>query len=361
MASLREMNLMLAKIIAIIGITLSLSAYANENTEPVTTSEIVPYVVGGVDSKRLELPWQVYITIEKDSGTFACGGTLITDTWVVTAAHCVNEKDDKSGFVPVNSDQVTVYSGDIDLNGNMSTNTVTNIIASEDYDLTNNTGDIALLKLSLPVALPAQPIKLMDNALQTDADLEFEAAVWDNLIVSGWGRTSTDGIQSTNILQKTAVSGVGDYSCALTWGWPRRDESFICANAHDRGSCNGDSGGPLIWQDKSAQSDNDRGYRLAGVVSFGHIEQCAYNLYPDIYTEVSTHTDWIIAKIAEIDMPGIYQEPNSTFTQDIFFIEEGPQPSGTGESPQPAKKSGGGIGYSMLLLLSGLLLYRHRN
>lgn len=348
--------MILAKVITISGIlSLSLSAYAND--------AITPYIVGGVDSKALELPWQVYLEIDKDGFTFACGGTLITDTWVVTAAHCLNNSDSRLGFVPINTSQVTVYSGDIDRtnSGNMSTNTVTNLIVHPDYEQANNTGDIALLKLSAPVALPALPIKLMNNVLQGDADIEFDNAVSDNLIVSGWGRTSADRIQSTNILQKTIVNGVGDHSCALVWGWSQLDANFICANAFERGSCNGDSGGPLIWQDKSALSDNDRGYRLAGVVSFGHVDKCANYLYPDVYTEVSNYNDWIITAIAQIDNPDIYQEPNSTFTQDIFFIEEGSQSSGTTESSQPAKSSGGGIGYSFLVLITGLLLYRRKN
>lgn len=347
--------MILTKVITISGIlSLSLSAYAND--------AINLYIVGGVDSKVLELPWQVYLEMNKDGATFACGGTLITDTWVVTAAHCLNESDSQLVFVPINTNRVTVYSGDIDRtsSGNRATNTVTNLFVHPDYEQANNTGDIALLKLSSSVALPAQPIKLMSKALQVDADIEFDNEIWNNLVVSGWGRTSENREQSTNILQKTLVNGVGDYSCALAWGWSQLDASFICANAFERGSCNGDSGGPLIWQDKSAKSDDDRGYRLAGVVSFGHIDKCANYLYPDVYTEVSNYSEWITATINLTDGERTYQAPESSFTQDIFFIEEYPQPSGTGVSPQP-EKSGGGIGYSFLVLLTGLLLYRRKH
>lgn len=342
--------MILAKIITITGITLSLGAYANGDIKTVTAvPEIQPYVVGGVDSKELELPWQVYLEIKKNGDTFACGGTLITDTWVVTAAHCLNGDD--LVFVPVNTNQVTVYSGDIDrsFRGSMSNNVVTTLIVHPKYDQSANTADIALLELSSPVLSPAQPIKLMDNTLQVDADIEFDAAIHDNLILSGWGRTSTDSKQSTNILQKAAVSGVSDSYCTLAWGRTISAASFICANAYDRGSCSGDSGGPLIWQDKSSQGDNDLGYRLAGVVSFGNSKQCALNSLPDVYTQVSTYNGWIIDEINE---EGGYTEPNSSFTQDIFSIEE---------NPLPVVQKRGGIGYSFLLLLTGLLLYRRNN
>jgi len=317
-------------------LSLSLSAYAND--------AITPYIVGGVDSKALELPWQVYLEIDKNSSLFACGGTLITNTWVVTAAHCIS-----------GSDQVIVYSGAIDRtsSGNRSTNTVSNIIVHPDYAQGNNIGDIALLKLSAPVALPALPIKLMSEELQNDVDLEFDNAATDNLIVSGWGLTSANRLESTNILQKTVVSGVDDASCALNWhNWNdsiNHDDHYICASGFERGSCNGDSGGPLIWQDQIAKSDDDRGYRLAGVVSFGHADQCASYAYPDVYTEVANYNNWLTAQINLIDDPEVYQEPQSSFTHDIFFIEE---------YPQPSKSSGGGIGYSFLVSLMGLLLYR---
>jgi len=320
-------------------LSLSLSAYADD--------AITPYIVGGVDSKSLELPWQVYLEIDKNGLLFACGGSLITDTWVVTAAHCIN-----------GSDQVTVYSGAIDRtsSGNRSTNTVSNSIIHPDYAQGNNTGDIALLKLSAPVALPALPIKLMNTVLQDDADLEFDNAASDNLVVSGWGRTSANRIERTDILQKTVVSGVDDASCALNWNnWNdsiNRNDYYICANGFERGSCNGDSGGPLVWQDKSAISDADRGYRLAGVVSFGHADKCANYLYPDVYTEVANYSNWITAQINVIDNPEVYQEPQSSFSHDIFLTEE---------YPQPSKSSGGGIGYSFLVSLMGLLLYRRNN
>ena len=342
--------MILAKIIATVGLVVSLGAYANSDIET-TTPEIKPYVVGGVDGKALELPWQIYLEIEKGGTTYACGGTLVTDRWVVTAAHCINKFVKSPLFSPVNADQLTVYSGGIDRssNGEMSSNSVIQVIAYPQYEQSFNTGDIALLQLSGPVELPAQAIRLMDNVLQVDADLEFGHAVRDNLVLSGWGRTSTDGTKSTNILQKVMLDGVADDTCALAWGWSGFATSFICANAHNKGSCSGDSGGPLIWQDKNAISDNDRGYRLAGVVSFGNSKQCALNSLPDVYTEISSFHDWIIDEINKIC---VYTEPASSFTQDIFTAEM---------APLPQSKKGGGIGYSYLLILTGFLLYRRRN
>jgi len=343
--------LILAKIIVMVGLSVSLGVYANETDIKTTTPEIKPFVVGGGDGKASELPWQVYLEIEKGGTTYACGGTLVTDRWVVTAAHCINRFESSSVFSPVHADQLTVYSGGIDrsLKDDMSNNSVIQVVANPLYDHSTHTGDIALLQLSKPVELPAQAIRLMDDALQVDADLEFDHGVRNNVVLSGWGRTSTDGIKSTNILQKIVLDGTDDDSCALAWGWSGFETSFICANAYNKGSCSGDSGGPLIWQDKNAISDNDRGYRLAGVVSFGNAQQCALNSLPDVYTQVSSVYDWIVD---EINKTCVYTEPESSFTQDIFMVEA---------APLLQSKQGGGIGYSFLFILTSLLLYRRRN
>ncbi|KXO08010.1 Trypsin [Moritella sp. JT01] len=333
------------------GLSVSLGAYANETDIKTPPPEIKPFVVGGVDEKVLELPWQIYLEIEKGGTTYACGGTLVADRWVVTAAHCINRFVSNSVFSPVHADQLTVYSGGIDRSSKdeMSSNRVIQVIANPLYDQSSNTGDIALLHLSSPVELPAQAIRLMNDALQVDVDLEFGNGVRNNLVLSGWGRTSTDGTKSTNILQKIVLDGIADDTCALAWGWSGFETSFICANAYNKGSCSGDSGGPLIWQDKNAISDNDRGYRLAGVVSFGNAQQCALNSLPDVYTQVSSVHDWIVDEINKIC---VYTEPASSFTQDIFTIEV---------AALPQSKKGGGVGYSFLLILTGLLLYRRRN
>lgn len=341
----------IAKTIIMTGLSLSFVASANEETDMSGVQpEIQPYVVGGVDSKSLELPWQAYLEINKNGGTYACGGTLVANRWVITAAHCLNAQDNQFAFSSISANQVTVYSGGIDRSnsGNMSRNTVISVISHPSYSPVSNINDIALLELAAPVSSPAQPIKLMDDTAQEDSDIEFDTGLQNNLVLSGWGRTSADGKQSTDILQKTVLNGIDDTTCALAWRWSGLGAKFVCANAFDRGSCSGDSGGPLVWQDKMKISDNDLGYRLAGVVSFGNTQQCALNALPDVYTQVSSFDDWIIE---EINKTGSYVIPSPIFTEDIFLIDE---------HALPSAKDGGSIGYSFLMLLGGLLLHRRR-
>jgi len=312
--------------------------------------DIETYVVGGVDTNILETPWQVYIQIIKNGIPYACGGTLVSRTWVVTAAHCLNSSDNDTDFIAVDNDSVTVFSGSADRSssGNMKKNPVVKLVAHHLYNQSDdNSNDIALLQLSSIVLPPAQPIKLMDETLQVDADDEFDNGFINNLFLSGWGRTSTDGNESTDILQKTTLTGTSDANCAYEWyeivDMFDHEDDFICANAVSKGSCNGDSGGPLIWQDKKSSSDADMGYRLAGVVSFGNSAQCAYDLYSDVYTQVSSNNDWIKAEI------GNYQVPDPTFTADIFEVNF-----------IPTEKKGGAFDSIYLLLLSLLLFVRRK-
>ncbi|MFT5676095.1 MAG: secreted trypsin-like serine protease, partial [Paraglaciecola sp.] len=170
-----------------------------------------------------------------------------------------------------------------------------------------------------------------------------------NLFLSGWGRTSIDGNASTPVLQKTTLDGVADSTCAQAWGWTNTSvtaSNFICANATDKGSCSGDSGGPLVWQDKNAVGNADRGYRLAGIVSFGNAKQCAYNPLPDVYTQVSNYTNWIKDNIVT------YQEPTPSFSVDIFDIEDNNVIS------QPKNKNGGAFGPFFLAFISVLFFSR---
>lgn len=309
------------------------------------------HVVGGTNADILEVPWQVYIQISKTNGTFACGGTLIAERWVLTAAHCFNKSTSSDNFVPVAANQITIFSGSADLSqlSQLRVNSVSRLITHESFRQDINANDIALLELHVSVPAPAQPIRLMELSTQFDADIEFLSAQPDNLFLSGWGRTSTDGNTSTQVLQKATLDGVADSICAQVWRWVNTAataSNFICANATDKGSCSGDSGGPLVWQDKNAVGNADRGYRLAGVVSFGNATQCAYNPLPDVYTQVSNYTDWIRDHIVT------YQEPTPSFTVDIFDIEHNNVIS-------PSKdKSGGAFGTFFLAFISVLFLGR---
>jgi secreted trypsin-like serine protease len=319
------------------------------------------HMVGGADTEITKTPWQVLIQIERSDGKFSrCGGTVISERWVLSAAHCFNDSD-STVFSPVPADKIDVITGTADLTDspNLHRNSVNKLIPHANYNQTEHIYDVALLELKNALPKPAQPIKLMGAAAQIDADNEFMLEITNNLLVSGWGRTSSDGTTSTNVLQSAVLNGIDDATCANQWNKPdilTNSALYVCANAMDKGACNGDSGGPLVWQDPNHAGDSDKGYRLAGIANFVSGKQCANNLLSDVFAQVSTLIPWIKASI-KISSTA-YQIPDPVFDQDAFDINDPTKvPMST---PQTASNNSAGSFSLFTLALLSLTLFISR-
>ena len=225
-------------------------------------------LVGGVSTRIEEHLWQVAL----NSPTGLCGGSLIQDQWVLTAAHCVPQNADAK--------TVRVKAGATNYKQTGTWTDVETIVIHEKYNASTHENDIALLKLKsstagniIPLAEPNQQLKACDK-----------------LEITGWGRTSEGG-QTSDILQKAEIPYVENKVCnapqiynnAVTPG-------MMCAGFRDGGidSCHGDSGGPLVL-------DGNDGRVLVGVVSWG--EGCARKLRYGVYTRVMPYRDWIAKSI----------------------------------------------------------------
>ena len=330
---------------------------------------IEPRIIGGIESEGGELPWQAYInmTFRDDNGderTFICGGVVVRQDVVITAAHCM-----RNGTQTVLPEDVMVWGGITSIfNASRSTAvSVNRVILHPSYNSSRFANDIAILHLRDPLPEEAMPIAIATDADQARVDDDFANGWVDNaervanLLVSGWGSTepSTTSSGSTR-LRQTLLSGVPDIRCDQLWGaninvldYP----IYVCAGsvAPDlaRDSCFGDSGGPLVWQDPQAIADSDFGLRLVGLVSFG--EGCAGRL-PGVYTETATYLEWIESNV------GALPDQASTFSVDPFLSDY----SGAGEDiivfPDGWSDgdSGGLMGWLSLLFLSGLAHLRRR-
>jgi trypsin len=228
-------------------------------------------IVGGVDADIKEHPWQVLLKIPtlKEGGVF-CGGALVQDRWVVTAAHCFR------GF---NGRSVSVKSGVTKWSSGSWSETY-HVFVHGGYNGGTFENDIALVKLaSAPtgeIIPPAQSVQQL-KACQV-------------LEVTGWGRTAEKG-PTSEILQKGEVPYVENITCNAKDAYGGKIKpSMMCAGLREGGvdSCQGDSGGPLVLRGPD-------GPILVGVVSWG--EGCARKLRYGVYTRVSDFSHWIAQTI----------------------------------------------------------------
>ena len=210
-------------------------------------------VIGGTDAPDGSLPFMA--SIQDPDGFAFCGGSVISSTWVLTAAHCVAP-----------GDNIYVVTGRENLDDSSEGQRI-HVAAIHRHPAY----DAALLRLASATA--SAPIKLAATGAADDA---LEAA-GKTVTVAGWGDTlPTLGLFSTNQLQKTKLTMVGDPDCITNLGFDAPSE--LCAEELAKDSCNGDSGGPL-WGQRS-------GVKIQlGIVSYG--TSCAAPGFPGVYAEVN--------------------------------------------------------------------------
>ncbi|WP_394210939.1 S1 family peptidase [Enterovibrio calviensis] len=340
---------------------LMLSAAGSVFAEGVKEARIISGSYASIEST----PWQAFLSIGNSrTGYYACGGIIISDDYVITAAHCVN------GF---SAADVRVYAGFEQLSFAGTGIAVASVKVYPDYDDEMLTGDIALVRLAEGLPSNAQPIKILLPDRQDDLDQEFVGAAQDNLYVSGWGATYTGG-SVTEALLKTTMNGVSDDTCSWTKvsGAVSGELSaaYVCADqSYTAGICSGDSGGPLVWQDKDYAGDADRGYRAVGIVSFSNRNYgCGSTSSEDGFTQISTYYDWIGQ-----NMIGGYQSPSPSFKEDIFEQSSGynpfdnppvepqyPSDESDGNVVPPSSGGGGGAFGWLSFIFAGAVALRRR-
>lgn len=240
-----------------------------------TFPPVLNRVVAGEDVRPHSWPWQV--SLQSDSSgrwSHVCGGTLISSEWVLSAAHCINDRYNYRVELGKHSLKVTEE-------GSIASEAAT-IVSHEDYNVLLSRNDIALIKLSSPVTFSdtIMPACLPDQ----DVILPHGAQCY----VTGWGRLSTSGALA-DILQQALLPVVGHDICSQPEWWSvLATEKMVCAGGDGiTAGCNGDSGGPLNCQNPDGSWD------VHGVVSFGSGQGCNVLQKPTVFTKVSSYIDWI--------------------------------------------------------------------
>ena len=209
-----------------------------------------PMIVGGefVDPACPDCKYEFMVSLQGTGwfGGHFCGGALVREDWVVTAAHCMQGESPNSVDVVIGLHGVNGTTGS-------QTRDVAEIIIHPQYSGNSLNNDYALLRLSSPIT-DFEPIQLC-----TDTAHDEEPVMSTTM---GWGATSSGGSSSNYLLE---VDVPIDDSCG-SYSNSDITNNMICAGDGNGGedSCQGDSGGPLIMT-------NDEGeYELIGIVSWGY-------------------------------------------------------------------------------------------
>ncbi len=263
------------KLVAIVSFCLiALTAFSSI---ALAESEREPEIVGGTEADVGEYPWMVAVGFPSGSGiSHYCGGALIHEEWVLTAAHCM------VGRSPANTRVVVGLHQRSNSTTEGVRRDVTQIINHPDYGgpAEDYVNDVALLKLTTPVTTIV-PVRIATSA-ETSLNDPGNIAT-----VIGWGRTTEGGLKS-DILREVDVPLVSNATCNVPASYNSRiTPEMICAGIQAGGidACQGDSGGPM------AVRDGQNEWRVVGVVSWG--TGCARMDKYGVYARVSVFDEWI--------------------------------------------------------------------
>uniref|UniRef100_F6UQD9 Transmembrane protease serine n=2 Tax=Ornithorhynchus anatinus TaxID=9258 RepID=F6UQD9_ORNAN len=229
-------------------------------------------ISGGTTALEGDWPWQASLKIR---GHHRCGATLISSTWLITAAHCFKASRNPNDW--------TASFGTV-LNPPFMPRSIQTIILHENYNDITKENDIAVVQLSK--AVPA--INNVHRICLPEATQNFSAGT--TVLVAGWGALYENGPSPSN-LQQASVEIIDTDTCNHPDVYQGLvTPTMLCAGFLEGkiDACQGDSGGPLAYP-----SSRDIWY-LAGIVSWG--EKCAEKNKPGVYTRVTAFRDWITSK-----------------------------------------------------------------
>ncbi|KAK4881500.1 hypothetical protein RN001_004819 [Aquatica leii] len=253
-------------------------------------------IVGGTSTDIDEFPWLVLLRYLDDFGDdagFRCGGSLINERYILTAAHCVIVNRNQG--ISLNSVRLGEWrlSTNRDCIGQISLQKcagpvvdvgVDTTVPHPRYNARSRDNDIGLVRMQRSVGFTdyIKPICLPSpNASPSSPGI--------NMMVAGWG--STENASNSDVKQKVSVPIVSSTDCARRIG--RRgtitDNQLCAGGVQGKDSCQGDSGGPLM---KILEQSANIQWIQEGVISWGI--GCGVVGYPGVYTRVSRYSTWIV-------------------------------------------------------------------
>lgn len=242
-----------------------------------STIDFESRIVNGRPSTRGQFPYYALLLIKTFNGTGACGGSLISSQWILTAAHCV-----QGGL------SYEVHLGALNLRNKTEPGRV--IVRTEKafahplYVPAVVWNDIALIRLDTPVEY-SDTIKAIELPTASTEPLETGTP----LQAIGFGLRNTSDTTLAPVLQHAVLNVITHRECRKDFPFLFGRKSVICTRGLAlESACNGDSGGPLVTFDV----ENPTHPTLVGLTSFGSSQGCHLG-YPSVFTRVESYLQWI--------------------------------------------------------------------
>ncbi|MFD5543123.1 trypsin-like serine protease [Streptomyces sp. NPDC127079] len=269
-------------------------------------SAVTPKIIGGGTTTISAAPWMAQLWYDDTKGTpddtsddvaFFCGGSVISPTKILTAAHCVKGFKWSTTRSVVITGTAALPTTNSDGSDNLHGGTVSGVLRQwnhpsytvSSHGVPNN--DIAVLTLAAPVK--ATPIRMTTN---TDT-ASYTGTAAKTAKVYGWGRTSSTSDEISPTLKTATLPIQSDTTCTGGYGSYYVKGHMVCAGKPATGTdtgtttaCNGDSGGPLVV-----------GGRIVGVVSWG-VKKCVAKGAYSVFSKVSTYVGAAYAQIADTNL-----------------------------------------------------------
>ncbi|RZC43130.1 serine protease snake-like, partial [Asbolus verrucosus] len=241
----------------------------------------VPLVIGGTRASVKEFPHMAVIGFgitRKSKLSWDCGGALISDLYILTAAHCMESRE----LGPAQAVKLGIV--DIEDENDLQERDIVEKIPHPRYARASKENDIALIKMDRPVEFTptVRPACLNNNEIEINR----------KAFATGFGKLSYDADRGSRYLMKVTLTIYDSPPCAAALKSSFQKfvtETMLCAGEMKGGkdTCQGDSGGPLQIVMKEPYCM----YGIIGITSYGKF--CGFANSPAVYTKVSSYIPWI--------------------------------------------------------------------
>ncbi|KAG7310447.1 hypothetical protein JYU34_003228 [Plutella xylostella] len=229
-------------------------------------------IVGGTTTTIDQYPFTANLLLLSNGGFFRqhCGGTVINENSVLTAAHCLYRR---------RPDQFRIRTGSTLASSGGNIQAVARFFSHSGFVHTTQDNDIAIMRTTNPIVL-VPGLVAVGSLAGSNYNVPDGASVW----AVGWGAGRLNGPGSEQ-LRHVEVWTVNQEVCKSRYQNIRRTvtDNMICSGHLDvggRDQCTGDSGGPLLHENV-----------VIGLSSWG--QDCASAEYPGVNVRVSRYIDWI--------------------------------------------------------------------